>query len=142
MNCHTLQRDLFVYPGHPVITALAVLLEYEGRIEEAFAPTEYGWCAALGNSNIRGAGGEVGRGVHLIHHVREGTMTPEEAVQWGEEGWHQGKAGGHHKAVQEGQEKADQAKEELLRRLWDLVPVEKRPSRYSVLAQDVVAGPG
>lgn len=126
-------REAFVYPGHPTVVALEVLWEYDGRIEEAFAPSGYGWPAAQGNNNIRGAGGEVGRGIALIHHVISGTMTPEEAVRWGETGWHRGKAGGHKKAVKPGQDASNRVRDQLIAKLWKLAPREKRMSRYAIL---------
>lgn len=59
-----------IYPGHPVTLALAIIGEYD-TYEAAFEK-EPNTPAALGNSRIRGAGGNVYAALDLLASLRRG----------------------------------------------------------------------
>jgi len=111
-----------VYPGHPVTLALEIMLTYERNLGEAFAPSidkdgqPLGWCKALGDVNISGAGGCVWNGVDLLRKIQSGQMSPGEAVEWGMKVWKDRTlvGGDHRKAYQEGHEQAE-------RMVWPLL---------------------
>lgn len=88
MNGHLKLRHLgesFIYPGHPVVLALCVVWAHK-TYEEAFAPTEYAWPFALGNSDVPGAGGCVYSAMDLLKRLRDGVAF-EEAVAFATQQW-------------------------------------------------------
>lgn len=113
-------REFPVYPGHPITVALEIMLAYERDLDRAFAPciakdgTNYGWCDAVGNSDISGAGGNVHLGVDLLRRLRDGTI--HDAIEWAMKTWErQVKIGGDHRnKFIEGQEQAE-------RMVWPLL---------------------
>lgn len=115
-------REHSVYPGHPITVALEIMLAYERDLDKAFAPsigkdgTPDGWCDAVGNSVISGAGGNVYLGVDLLRHIKDGDMTLSEAIEWGMKTWErQTKIGGDHRdQFEKGQEQAE-------RMVWPLL---------------------
>lgn len=74
------------YPGHPCTLALLVLRKYP-QIAAAFKPTEHVFPEALGDSDIPCAGSAVYQALDLIRYVRNGTLTPAAAIQWGVDRW-------------------------------------------------------
>lgn len=114
-------RENSVYPGHPITVALEIMLAYERDLDKAFAPsirkdgTHYGWCDAVGNSAISGAGGNVYLGVDLLKHIKEGNMTLSQAIEWGMKTWErQSGTAGDQEKFQKGQEQAE-------RMVWPLL---------------------
>lgn len=65
-----------VYPGHPLVLATAIM-EFYSDFPTANAPTEHGWCAALSDSRIPGAGDHVGAAVRCLSIGSEGGSVDE-----------------------------------------------------------------
>lgn len=93
-----------VYPGHPLVLALAIMEVFDG-FDEANAPTGHGWCAALGDSRIPGAGCHVGAAIRTLKLGAEGKDV-EAMVCFATDYWESGQAGGHHKNVAAGRDQA------------------------------------
>ncbi|MBV7542216.1 hypothetical protein [Acidovorax sp. sic0104] len=95
-----LTGDWPVYPGHPLVLAVAIMRLY-ATFADANAPTVYGWSAALGDSRIPGAGDHVRAAVRTLELGARGadlgTMI-EQATRY----WEDGQAGGHTKNVPAG----------------------------------------
>lgn len=108
MQGHEIIKDLTgewaVYPGHPLVLATAIM-EVFPDFNAANAPTSYGWCQALGDSRIPGAGCHVGAAMRLLKLGADG-VDVDAMAQFAERYWNDGQAGGHHKNVQAGQEQA------------------------------------
>lgn len=114
-----------MYPGHPVTVALEIMLAYERDLDKAFAPcvvggTRLGFCDAVGNPEISGAGGNVHLAVDLLRHVKDGNKTISEAIEWGMKTWErQTKIGGDHRnKFEEGQEQAERMAWPLLDQIY------------------------
>lgn len=73
------------YPGHPCTLALLILRKYP-RIADAFVPAEHVFPEALGDSDIP-CGSAVDAALGLIRYVRNGTLAPDAAIQWGVDHW-------------------------------------------------------
>ena len=93
-----------VYPGHPLVLATAIM-EFYSDFPTANAPTEHGWCAALSDSRIPGAGDHVGAAVRCLSIGAEGGSVDEMVAAAGSY-WERGQAGGHHGYVCAGIEQA------------------------------------
>lgn len=65
-----------VYPGHPITIAYLITMEY-ASYEDATVPTKHGWCVAVGNSNIPGAGGNVHSAVDVLAKLKNGMSIDE-----------------------------------------------------------------
>lgn len=104
MEQYRLIRDLtgkgLVYPGHPLVVA-TVIMQVFPDFEAANAPTPNGWCAALGNSRIPGAGDHVGAAVRVLEIGASGGSV-EDMVEYACNYWMQGQAGGHVDNVEAG----------------------------------------
>lgn len=96
--------DWPVYPGHPLVLAAAIMAVFPD-FETANAPTKHGWCAALGDSRIPGAGDHVGAAVRCLEIGAKGG-TADQMIEYASRYWTEGNAGGHHKAVPAGQAQA------------------------------------
>ncbi len=96
--------DWPVYPGHPLVLATAIMAVFPD-FATASAPTEHGWCVALGDNRIPGAGDHVGAAVRCLAIGAKGG-TAEEMIEYASRYWVQGNAGGHHTAVPAGVEQA------------------------------------
>lgn len=92
--------DWPVYPGHPLVLAAAIMTVFPNFLS-ANKPTESGWCAALGDSRIPGAGDHVGAAVRCLKIGSEGG-TAEQMIEYAKRYWVDGNAGGHHQYVQGG----------------------------------------
>lgn len=130
---HTKHGETAVYPGHPSIVAYEIMLAFEDDLAKAFAPSydrdgkKLGWCEALSNSEVSGAGGCVHQGVTLLRRIQDGTLTPLEALDYGDVVWGHSRGwgkqedgcwlGDYGRSFEEGQEQADRFKAELLERL-------------------------
>lgn len=89
-----------VYPGHPCALALCILRKYP-RVADAYVvPLQVGRYSrspvALEDSDIPGAGGCVYQALDLIQYVRNGLMTPEQAIASGVATWESDRLGGDH----------------------------------------------
>ena len=119
-----------IYPGHPVVMALLITHLFDD-LASAATPTEHGWSAAVGSSDIPGGGGEVASGLNLLIKVAAGECSLDEAIAWGDERWALSKAGGHADRVEPGQCQAELAKPLLRTRLqtWPMsLPKTQEPS--------------
>lgn len=54
-----------VYPGHPLVLATAIMKVFR-TFEEANEPSGRGWCVALAESRIPGAGDHVGAAMQVL----------------------------------------------------------------------------
>lgn len=93
-----------VYPGHPLVLATAIMAMFPDYLS-ANKPTEHGWCVALGDSRIPGAGDHVGAAMRCLKIGSEGG-TAEQMIAFADRYWVGGNAGGHHKYVQGGLKQA------------------------------------
>ena len=101
---HDLTGDFAAYPGHPLVLAVAIMKIFTSYAA-ANAMTEHGWCEALSDSRVPGAGDHVGAAIRLLSKGAEGASA-DEMILYGREYWTRGNAGGHVKNVQAGLEQA------------------------------------
>lgn len=94
-----------VYPGHPLVLA-TIIMEIYGSFDEANAPTGHGWCEALADHRIPGAGDHVGAAVRTLAIGAKGG-TADEMIAYANRYWSEGNAGGHLKNVVAGQQQAE-----------------------------------
>lgn len=113
-----LTGDWSVYPGHPLVLATAIM-EVFPSYEAANAPTGHGWCQALGDQRIPGAGCHVGAAMRVLKLGAEG-RGPEAMVGYADKYWREGQAGGHLKNVDAGiaQAAAIEARFRELASMW------------------------
>ena len=93
-----------VYPGHPLVLATTIMAVFPDFLS-ANKPTEQGWCVALSDGRIPGAGDHVGGAMSCLKIGSEGG-TVEQMIEFANRYWVDGNAGGHHKSVQRGIEQA------------------------------------
>lgn len=109
-------REFGVYPGHPLIIAYEIMLAFEGDLDKAFAPSydkngeKLGWCEALSDSRVSGAGGCVHNGVRLLKYIQDGVLTPLEALDWCDGLWAYARSSDFADRIDEGQEQAERYK--------------------------------
>jgi hypothetical protein len=99
-----LTGDWPVYPGHPLVLAAAIMKVFP-NFEAANMPTEHGWCQALADSRIPGAGDHVGAAMRVLQLGASGA-TEDAMVECAGDYWDRGNAGGHHKKVEPGRAQA------------------------------------
>lgn len=112
-----------VYPGHPLVLALLIMRAFPDYAA-ANAPTEHGWCQALADSRIPGAGDHVGAAMRTLAVGHQGG-TIDQMVEYANDYWSRGKAGGHLGNVEAGAAQA-QALEPVFRDVaaaWFALPV-------------------
>lgn len=100
-----LTGDWPVYPGHPLVLATAIMRVF-ATFAEANKPTEHGWCAALGDSRIPGAGDHVGSAMRTLELGSRGADA-DAMVAYAAQYWEAGQAGGHFKNVDAGKAQAE-----------------------------------
>ena len=98
-------RSSFVYPGHPVTIAIEITRAFPSYAA-AIERTKDGWESALSHSDVRGAGGAVRTGLHVLRLVNDG-MTPEAAFDDAARLWQAARSGDFKANMQEGQKEAD-----------------------------------
>lgn len=119
---HTIAMHLtgrgVVYPGHPLVVA-TIIMEIYSSFDEANAPTGHGWCEALSDSLIPGAGCHVGAAMRTLAIGANGGSV-EEMILYSKTYWDRGSAGGHHKNVEAGrlQARAIEARFRELASTW------------------------
>lgn len=64
---------------------------------------------AVADNRISGGGGEVRRACDLLRLAQQGT-SPRELIEWADDKWINGQAGGHLKAIQPGLAQAEKIK--------------------------------
>mgnify|MGYP001566121764 CR=1 FL=1 len=110
-------RHETVYPGHPVTIATFILLKYKDNFLDAITPVgEYRFLRALTDSDIPGAGGCVHEALYLLKLIRDGHLTPEEALKQGKDMWVRRCEGGDYlKNLDAGRLEAEAISEDFLR---------------------------
>ena len=111
-----------VYPGHPLVIATAIMAVFPDYLA-ANQPTQNGWCVALGDQRIPGAGDHVGAAMRCLKIGSEGG-SPEQMIEYASRYWVDGNAGGHHQYVQAGIEQAAAAESKFreLASEWPFAP--------------------
>ncbi|QMI49976.1 hypothetical protein [Burkholderia sp. MBR-1] len=89
-----------VYPGHPLVLA-SVIMHTFATFDAADEPTGFGWCKALADCRVPGAGDHVGAAMRVLRMGRDGA-TVDEMVTEANRYWNCGRAGGHVKNVEAG----------------------------------------
>lgn len=118
-----LERELLggpvVYPGHPLVIAFLITHVFESLADATFVdPTQTcAYSAALTSSAIPGGGGEVYQALDLLRLIQKG-VTPTDAVAYIRERWN---GGGHAKAIEPGQQQADQITEAFIERVQEWI---------------------
>lgn len=106
---HTIAMNLtgsgVVYPGHPLVLA-TIIMEIYGSFDEANTPTGHGWCEALADHRIPGAGDHVGAAMRTLAIGAKGG-TADEMIAYANRYWSEGSAGGHLKNVDAGLQQAE-----------------------------------
>lgn len=97
-----------VYPGHPLTIAYVITMAFPTLADAMIMDGTYP--AALSDIRIPGAGGEVWGGVSFLTHIRDGVLTPEQAVQRADDHWRSTTDNGHREAYEAGQAQADKVK--------------------------------
>ena len=90
-----------VYPGHPLVLASIIMASFD-TFEAADAPTGHGWCVALSDSRVPGAGDHVGAAIRVLRHGKLAGASVDEMVAEANRYWEDGRAGGHEKSVEPG----------------------------------------
>lgn len=89
-----------VYPGHPLVLATAIMRVFPS-FAAANAPSGHGWCVALADSRIPGAGDHVGAAMRTLELGSRG-IAVDDLVAHAMRYWEEGQAGGHAKNVDAG----------------------------------------
>lgn len=113
-----LTGDWPVYPGHPLVLATAIM-EVFPSFDAAHRKTEHGWCEALGDSRIPGAGDHVGAAMRVLKLGAEG-RSADDMIDFARDYWDRGNAGGHHKNLEAGRAQAKAAESHFrdLAKVW------------------------
>jgi hypothetical protein len=115
INIDKLWREYFVYPGHPTVIAVGIILEYNHDLNKAFSLEKGLNCPdAVCNNRIRGAGGEVREAVVLLKKALEGDI--DRAINRANHVWISSTTNGYRTRQAEGQKLAE-AVEPVLRKL-------------------------
>jgi hypothetical protein len=110
--------DFTVFPGHALVLAYEILCVYP-NVDEALkkAETESLSCpAAVADSRISGGGGETHDACDLLRRAKAGEDI-ESLIDWADDRWVMGLAGGHVQKVEPGLEQAEKLKAEFRARL-------------------------
>ena len=102
---HELTGNWPVYPGHPLVLATAIMRVFP-VFAEANQQTEHGWCAALADSRIPGAGDHVGAAMRTLTLGAQG-QDADAMVAYASRYWEEGQAGGHVENVPDGKAQAE-----------------------------------
>lgn len=100
-----------IYPGHPLVIALHIMQTYPSY-DAANAPTEDGWCAAVGDIRIPGAGDHVTAAMQVLG-MRRGGASVDQMIEAARGYWLGARAGGHRDRIAPGQEQAEQLTEQF-----------------------------
>ena len=100
-----LTGDFPVYPGHPLTLATAIMKVFPSY-EAANRPSGHGWCEALADGRIPGAGDHVGAALQVLKLGADGAGE-DAMVEYARAYWGRGSAGGHFKNVASGQVQAN-----------------------------------
>jgi len=128
-----IKRHIDVYPGHPAVIALCILLEWEDDLSEAFkrgGPSNYQ--RYLTSGAIPGAGGNVSTGAHYLVEYMRGCLPMDVAIIMWNKAWVDytsplAHTDGYQKKQADGQRKADMLQPLLVKKM---VEAKKKWSRY------------
>lgn len=100
-----------VYPGHPLTVAWEIMSVFPSHVEALRITTASGpnCPEAVADNRISGGGGEVHRACDLIRLAQQGAGA-DELIEWADQKWISGQAGGHLKAVEPGLAQAEKIK--------------------------------
>lgn len=96
--------DQMIYPGHPLVLAVTIMHVFP-NFDEANKQTEHGWCEALADPRIPGAGDHVGASMRVLKLGANGCGA-EAMIEYARDYWDRGNAGGLHKNVEAGRAQA------------------------------------
>ena len=102
---HELTGDWPLYPGHPLVLSTAIMREFPS-FAEANAPSGHGWCTALADSRIPGAGDHVGAAMRMLELGSRGADA-DTMIAHASRYWEAGQAGGHIKKLDAGMAQAE-----------------------------------
>lgn len=94
-----------VYPGHPLVLATAIMRVFS-TYAEANRPTGHGYCQALADSRIPGAGDHVAAAMRTLELGARGEDV-DAMIAHASLYWEHGQAGGHVKNVAAGKAQAE-----------------------------------
>ena len=106
-------RNLFVYPGHALVIA-KIIMETYPSLEAAsrrVGDKEHNTAAALGDSNVPGAGGCVWVAIDTLRYFHTEGVTKEQTFQFADRYWNASVSDLNTRV--DGQQKADSIKEEV-----------------------------
>lgn len=89
-----------VYPGHPLVLATIIMHTFD-TFDAADRPTKDGWCEALADCRVPGAGDHV-RAAMRVLRMGSGGETADEMVAAANRYWERCRAGGHVENVEAG----------------------------------------
>lgn len=107
-----IQRQDFVYPGHPLVIAWFITKHYR-NLEDADAPLT----GALGDMCIPGAGGCVHAALDCLWRLRNG-LCMMEAIDFANYHWKIDRDNGYADVYLEGMEQASKVLPELMAEKW------------------------
>ncbi len=93
------------YPGHPLVLATIIMCTFE-TFPKADEPTRHGWCQALADGRVPGAGDHVVGAMRVLRIGHEGG-TVDAMVSEAQRYWDDGQAGGHVKNIDSGRAQAE-----------------------------------
>lgn len=96
--------DSIVYPGHPLVVALIIMNVFE-NFASATEMNGGSYNAALSSSDVPGAGDHVHAAISALKLGRNGASA-DEVIQYANNYWTRGNAGGHSKNLKSGQEQS------------------------------------
>lgn len=102
---HKATGEWMAYPGHPLVLAAAIMSIFPSY-KEANAPTQYGWCEAVGDNRIPGAGDHVYAAMRCLSIGADGG-TADQMIEYAKDYWNEGGAGGHAKNIEAGKRQAE-----------------------------------
>ena len=115
----------FVYPGHPLVLGFLIMRRFQDYAS-ANAPTGHGFSEALGCNDISGAGCHVNAAMNMLKMGSQGKSI-EEMIDYANQYWVHGGAGGHAKNVIPGSELASKVQPRFveLAQKWFAIDCEK-----------------
>lgn len=96
--------DYTVYPGHPLVVALVIMNVFPD-FASATEMNGHSYNAALSSSDVPGAGDHVRAAISALNLGRNGASV-DEVIQFSNDYWTRGNAGGHSKNLKDGQEQS------------------------------------
>lgn len=113
-----IKRNFDVYPGHPAIVALCILLNWEDNLPVAFTkhPTD-NYPPYLTNGDIPGAGGNVSCGAHYLVEYMRGCLPLGVVLTVWDKAWEDYTRDGYQKYRADGQKKSEMLRPLLIKKM-------------------------